>query len=45
MGKGSRPRPLSVSSELFNDNWERIFGNKDGGQTEQVQPRDTDKSG
>jgi hypothetical protein len=24
-GKGSRARPLSVSKETFNDNWDKIF--------------------
>lgn len=43
-GKGSRPRPLSVTSEVFNDNWDRIFGNKDGGQTDKVQPKHSEKS-
>ena len=28
-GKGSGPRPFSVSTETFADNWERIFGKKD----------------
>ena len=27
-GKGSKPRPLSVSRKQFDDNWERIFGKK-----------------
>lgn len=27
-GKGSRPRPFSVSSETFANNWDRIFGKK-----------------
>ncbi len=27
-GKGSRPRPYSVSKEKFDDNFERIFGKK-----------------
>ena len=25
MGKGSKPRPLSVSAEKFSDNWDKIF--------------------
>jgi len=29
MGKGSRPRPYSVTSQEFDEAWERIFGNKD----------------
>jgi len=28
MSKGSRSRPLSVSQEKFNDNFDRIFGKK-----------------
>ena len=24
-GKGSKPRPLSVDQETFDDNWDRIF--------------------
>ena len=28
MSKGSRPRPLSVSQEKFDDNFDRIFGKK-----------------
>ena len=27
-GKGSSPRPYSVSQEQFADNWEKIFGKK-----------------
>jgi hypothetical protein len=27
-GKGSRPRPYSVSKEEFDDNFDRIFGKK-----------------
>lgn len=27
-GKGSAPRPFSVSSEQFSNNWDLIFGNK-----------------
>ena len=26
-GKGSKPRPLSVDRNTFDDNWDRIFGN------------------
>ena len=25
-GKGSRPRPFSVSQQVYNSNWDRIFG-------------------
>ena len=28
MGKGSSPRPFSVSQEEFADNFDRIFGNR-----------------
>ncbi len=28
-GKGDTPRPLSVDTETFANNWERIFGKKD----------------
>ena len=28
MSKGSRPRPLSVSKDKFDDNFDRIFGKK-----------------
>ena len=31
MGKGSKPRPLSVDSKTFDDNWSAIFGKKIGG--------------
>lgn len=27
-GKGSRPRPYSVSQETFSSNWDNIFGKK-----------------
>lgn len=27
-GKGSKPRPFSVNQQTFDDNWDRIFGNK-----------------
>ena len=29
MGKGSKPRPLSVDKETFDDNWSKIFGMKE----------------
>lgn len=28
MSKGSRPRPLNVSKEVFDQNWDRIFRGK-----------------
>jgi hypothetical protein len=27
-GKGSKPRPIEVPREKFNDNWDNIFGKK-----------------
>lgn len=27
-GKGSKPRPLSVEREVFDNNWDAIFGKK-----------------
>lgn len=27
-GKGSTPRPLSISHDKFADNWDKIFGKK-----------------
>jgi hypothetical protein len=27
-GKGSKPRPLSVPRKQFDENWDRIFGQK-----------------
>jgi hypothetical protein len=29
MGKGDKPRPLSVSYKQYSDNYEAIFGKKD----------------
>jgi hypothetical protein len=28
-GKGSKPRPLSVDKETFDNNWDTIFGNRE----------------
>ena len=28
-GKGSKPRPLSVDRQIFDENWDRIFGKSD----------------
>ena len=33
-GKGDAPRPISVDRELFENNWERVFGRK--GTTEEI---------
>ena len=27
-GKGSRPRPIEIPREKFNNNWDAIFGKK-----------------
>lgn len=35
-GKGSRPRPYSVSREKFNENWEAIFGGAERDQRSEV---------
>lgn len=37
-GKGSRPRPFSVSGEEYASNWERTFGKKDESSQKQEQP-------
>lgn len=29
-GKGSSPRPYSVSGKEYDDRWEKIFGEKEG---------------
>tara|TARA_R110002020_G_C16050096_1_gene754518 strand:+ start:642 stop:821 length:180 start_codon:yes stop_codon:yes gene_type:complete len=29
-GKGARPRPFAVSKKQYEDNWDLIFGKKDG---------------
>jgi hypothetical protein len=29
MSKGSAPRPLSVDTKTFDNNWDKIFGKKD----------------
>jgi len=28
MGKGSKPRPLSISPEKFSENWDKIFNRR-----------------
>ena len=28
-GKGSKPRPMSVSKDKFSDNWDAIFAKKE----------------
>ncbi len=34
-GKGSRPRPFSVSQQEFDNRWEAIFGKKNQSEDEQ----------
>jgi len=29
MGKGSKPRPKSITADEFWDNWDRVFGDKE----------------
>lgn len=29
MGKGSKPRPIFIDMGKFDENWDKIFGNKD----------------
>ena len=35
-GKGSKPRPYSVSQEEFDDRWDLIFGKKDKDKTKNI---------
>jgi hypothetical protein len=35
-GKGSKPRPFSVSQEMFDNNFDRIFGRKKQSSEEQA---------
>ena len=37
MGKGSKRRPATVADKVIEDNWERIFGKRNG------KARQTDK--
>lgn len=37
MGKGDKPRPLSVTRDAFASNWERTFGRK---RAEEAQPEE-----
>lgn len=40
-GKGSRPRPLSVPQDKFDQNWDAIFGKKK--EDKQEKPIDSNK--
>jgi len=35
-GKGSSPRPFSVDQSIFDQNWNRIFANKETAKFEQA---------
>lgn len=35
-GKGSSPRPFSVDQQTFDQNWDRIFANKETAKFEQA---------
>ena len=35
MGKGSKPRPMSIPIKQYEENWERIFGKKEDKKEEQ----------
>jgi len=39
-GKGSKPRPFSVTQDEFNNNWDRIFRKKD-----EKEPSKTNQAG
>ena len=41
-GKGSTPRPFSVDQKTFEDNWDKIFGQKTQ-QSPQSQTEDHDE--
>ena len=42
-GKGSSPRPYSISHEKFADNWEQIFGKKNKSTTDDNQKKDSNE--
>lgn len=41
-GKGSKPRPVSVSQQQFSDNWDRIFANKTKDKKQKQTKEETD---
>lgn len=43
-GKGSKPRPYSVTQTEFNDNWDRIFGKKNEKVSDTNTTGETDQS-
>lgn len=43
MGKGSSPRPFSVSQDKFGENFDAIFGKKKKNEEPPKQPVDEDK--
>lgn len=43
-GKGSKPRPYSVTQDEFSNNWDIIFGNKDKKQDKIILNKDNNHS-
>lgn len=41
MGKGSSPRPIP-NRKQFEDNWDKIFGNKDANKSKHTDKKKTD---
>lgn len=41
-GKGDKPRPLGVPMDKFDEAWDRIFKEKDGSLTINVEPGETE---
>ena len=41
MGKGSSPRPIP-NRKQFEDNWDKIFGKKDGNKSKHTDKKKTD---
>tara|TARA_R100000664_G_scaffold32597_1_gene47785 strand:+ start:1461 stop:1661 length:201 start_codon:yes stop_codon:yes gene_type:complete len=44
MGKGDKPRPLSITYKKYSDNWEAIFGKKQDDVIEEEALWDEEKS-
>ncbi len=44
-GKGDAPRPLGVPMDKFDEAWDRIFKEKDGSLTVNVEPNETEITG
>jgi len=39
-GKGSAPRPISVSYKEFSDNWDKVFNKQPGYEYDPLNPND-----